>query len=82
MKNLRSFTVTYHGWTNTKPSRVKIHDNRNDLYVWVSCHDSKSDRMEEIAREYLEARGIKISYLSQGKRGFILLTYNFETSIK
>lgn len=82
MKNLRSFTVTHIGWTNTKPSRVKIHDNRNNVYVYVSCTDTKLDRQEEVAAEYLESIGIKVIAQSQGKKGFLLLTENFETSIK
>ncbi len=82
MKNLRSFTVTHMPWTNTKPARVKIHDNRNNKYVYVSYTNTKLDRQELVAEEYLVSIGIHCRYLSQNKKGFLLFTDNFETPLK
>lgn len=84
MENLRSFTVTCLPWTNKKPARVKIYDNRNRKGKEIGYHNGsgKYSAHEEIAAEYLESIGIKIIYLSQGKKGFILLTRNFETELK
>ena len=81
MRNMRSFTVTHIPWTNTKPARVRIYDNRNKKYVYASYHETSLDRQEDIAHEYLLKRGIHCTVLSEGKKGFILLTDNFETQI-
>lgn len=81
MKNMRSFTVTHVPWTNTKPSRVKIYDNRNKKYVYASYTHTKYERQEDVAHEYLLARGINCTILSEGKKGFLLLTDNLETQI-
>lgn len=81
MTNLRSFTVTYLPWTHTKGSRISIYDNRHKKRKVISAH-SDFDRHEETAAAYLESIGIRITYLSQGKKGFILLSRNFSTLLK
>lgn len=83
MEHLRSFTVTYVPQTDTKTSRVKIYDNRFDAACYRSLTDiAKISPTLEVAREYLEARGIKIDSFSMGKKGYILSTRNFETQLK
>lgn len=84
MRNMRSFTVTYVPWSNTKPARVKIHDNRNKKYVYVSYYEHEvheHDGVESVARRYLSSIGINCTVLSEAKRGFLLLTNNFETEL-
>lgn len=63
--------------TNTKPAKVRIYDNRFQRVYYASYHDTPFDRQEDIAAHWLKQRGIEIIYLSQGKKGFILLTGNF-----
>lgn len=82
MKHLRSFTITYLPWTETKPARVRIYDNRFRVSKIVSYHDSPSDRVEDIALAYLEKIGVHCTIYSQAKKGHLLLTDNFETQIK
>lgn len=82
MDNLRSFTITALPWTNTKPSRIKIYDNRNRRSKIIGYHESTLDRHELIAAEYLQKIGIKCVYLSEAKRGFLLLTNNFNVKLK
>lgn len=77
MKNLRSFTVTHKAMTNTKPAKVRIYDNRFQRVYYASYYDTPLDRQEEIAEQWLNKRGVNILYQSQGKKGFILLTDNF-----
>lgn len=77
MKNLRSFTVTHKPVTNTTPSKVRIYDNRFKKVYFASYYDTPLDRQEEIAANWLKSKGINISILSEGKKGFILLTDNF-----
>jgi len=81
MKNLRSFNVLFVGPTNTKPARVRIRDNRFKVTTLVSYHNDISERIEIIANEYLLSKGIVCSFMSQDKKGFILLTNNFKDSI-
>jgi len=77
MKNMRSFTITFVPWSETKPSRVRIFDNRYKKRYFASFTDSPSDRSEEVAQAWLLKRGITCSILTEGKKGFILLTDNF-----
>lgn len=79
LENLRSFTVTYMSWTNTKPARVKIYDNRFRICKYISYHydGMQFTAHEEIAAEHLRSLGIPILYRTQGKHGFLLLTRNF-----
>jgi len=63
--------------TNTKPSRVKIYDNRFKTYRYASYNNTELERQEDIAVEYLEKRGIICEVVSEGKKGFLLLTSNF-----
>lgn len=83
MTNLRSFTVTYLPWTNTKPARVSIYDNRHRKRKIISYHNDSSKHIghEEEAADYLKSIGIRIVYQSQGKKGFILLTRDFVTQL-
>lgn len=78
MKHLRSFTVTYVPFTNTKPSRVRLYDNRYRKQTHISFTDSKHDSVEQIAAEWLRDRGVPIRYFTQGRKGFVLLTDVFE----
>lgn len=84
MENLRSFTVTYLPWTNTKSARISIYDNRHRKSKIIPYHNEYTTHIghEEIAAAYLKKIGIKISYQSQGKKGFILLTRDFKTELR
>lgn len=84
MENLRSFTVTYLPYTNTKPARVSIFDNRHRKRKIIPYHNDSSEHTghEEIAFDYLESIGIVCWYQTQGKKGFILLTKDFATQLK
>ncbi len=77
MKNMRSFTITFVPVSNTKPARVRIYDNRYKKRYFASYTDSPSDRSEEVAQTWLLSKGIVCNTLTEGKRGFILLTDNF-----
>jgi hypothetical protein len=78
MINIRSFNVRYVAQTNTKPARVRIYDNRYKKAVFISYHNSSSDRVEEIAQAYLLTKGITTTHISEDKKGYLLLTSNFE----
>lgn len=83
MKNMRSFSVTYVPYTEKLPARVKIRDNRHRKSVFVPYHsDVPTDRVEDIAYEYLKSRGIVCSHMAEAKKGFILLSDNFTNKIK
>lgn len=82
MQNLRSFNVTYVGPTNTKPAKVRVYDNRHQKTVFVPYNDSTFERTDEIAQEFLASKGIITTFISQDKKGFILLTSNFKDQIK
>ena len=78
MIHLRSFTVTHKPMTNTKPYMVRIYDNRYKKTYYASYHETKLDRQEDIAQEWLSKRGIICTTLTEGKRGFIILTSSFK----
>jgi hypothetical protein len=82
MINMRGFTVHYVPWTDRGPARVKIYDNRFHKAVYASYHDNPSDRVEEIAQNYLKQIGIVVTHMAQAKKGFMLLTPDFETELR
>lgn len=82
-ENIRTFIVKFMAPTNTKPARVLINDLRHRKTRIISYHDSSSDRVEEIAKEYLETkRGIKIKNQSEGAGYMMLHTDDFRTPLK
>ena len=81
MTNLRSFTVRHVPWSDKKPSRVLLYDNRNKKLKYLSYTNTKLDRVEDVAKDYLNSIGIPVPFLSEGKKGFLLLTRNFTTQI-
>lgn len=83
MENLRSFTVTHVPWSNTKPNRVKIRDNRHRKTVIIPYPDSSVlDRVETVAEDYLVSIGIHVFYMAEADKGFTLLTRDFKTPLK
>lgn len=78
MRNMRSFTVTHAPVTDTKPARVRIYDNRYKKRYFASYTHSPSDKSEEVAQAWLVSKGIICSIVTQGKKGFVILTDNFE----
>ena len=83
MKNHRIFEVYYLRPTNTKGFRLKINDLRHRSSVTISQkHDNTFDMdAKDSAEFYLSQLGITIIGFGEGKRGFILFTDNFHTSI-
>lgn len=79
--NVRVFEITMLHTTNTKGERVKIYDARFNKtkiipysYNYNSCKDEGID--------YLNSIGINVLFAGENKKGFILLTDNFEVQIK
>ena len=82
MKNFRIFTTTYVQATAEGSSYVKLYDCRNKVSVKLSTYHSKSDDASEIAEEFLNTKGIKIIGRGSLKKGYALITDNFENQIK
>lgn len=76
MRHLRSFTVTYVPFTNTKPACVRLYDNRYRKQKLIRFTDYET--VEEVAAEWLRDRGVPVRYFTQGRKGFVLLTDIFE----
>jgi hypothetical protein len=81
LKNIRSFEITYISPTNFKGSRISILDNRFKLRVMIN-YDHNFNNIYEIALNYLNSIGIKCIYMSEFKKGYLLLTNDFITQIK
>lgn len=82
MKNHRLFSITYHGATNTKPSRVKIRDLRHRKTRWIS-YDSEFNNTWEMADKFLKSKGIVCDIMGEADdfNAFILGTIDFSTEI-
>lgn len=81
MTTYRAFEITFHGATNTKPSRIRIKDARFNDTKWLS-RDYSCNGGEQ-ALKYLESIGIEIigqaEYLDFS---YIYFTKNFTTDVK
>lgn len=81
MKTYRAFRVRYIPATDTKPSRVSIHDLRNNKRKVISYNHEFSN-IYQIAEKYLSDIGITCCGVSEASKGYILFTDNFRISIK
>ena len=77
----RTFEAVYHGPTNSKGSRVTIKDLRRGVSKTVS-YDYTFNNAEDIARDYLEKKGIAITGLAMLNNSCLLLSENFTTELK
>lgn len=76
--NLHAFMCTYHGWTNTKPSRIKIVSLRFDEYVWMSLGDNLHWEIDVV--DHLTKLGFNIVGQAEYKRkSFIILSDTFKS---
>lgn len=80
--NIRTIIVKYIHASLKKPARIQLTDLRRKQTKFISYHDSEHDRSEDVAKEYLEKRGIKIDSQSEGSGYMMLHTSNFQTAIK
>ena len=81
IKNLRGFEITYISPTNHRGGRVKIKDlrfNKTKIipysYEFNTCKDD--------AEVYLKSLNIPCLFACETKKGYIILTDNFEIQIK
>ena len=81
MKNTRAFKVKYYGATNTKGSRVLIHDLRFVVKKFIS-YDHKQNNIYDMANNYLKTRGIVCEFVAEDVDGYLLMTNNFNNQIK
>lgn len=75
----RVFSVSYVPATNTRPSRVKIKDLRQNKSKIVYPHPC--DDLEMTARKYLASKGIECQALGMCERDFFLLSEDFGTPL-
>ena len=80
MKTYRAFDIKYVPATNTKCSRVSIHDLRNNKRKIIS-YNYEYNNIYQIAEAYLSGIGITCTGVSETPKGYILFTDNFETQI-
>jgi hypothetical protein len=76
----RPFEVSCVPATNTRPTRVKIKDLRHEKSIILS-YTAHDQNMEDLALDYLNKKGIKISALAMGKNEFSLLSEDFATQM-
>lgn len=81
LKNLRAFEVTYLPPTNNKGARLAINDLRHKKRKIISFDYEQND-ISLMADAYLKSKGIINLYRCETKKGYILLTENFELQIK
>lgn len=79
----RYFRVTYVGATDYKPSRIKIHDMRQDIKKFIS-YDYEFNNISDQAISYLGKLGINVEALAIANKDSdcLLLTKNFSTELK
>ena len=80
MKTFRSFEIKYVSATDTKGSRISIHDLRNNKRKIIS-YNYEYNNIYQIAEAYLSSVGISCSGVSETPKGYILFTDNFKTQI-
>lgn len=81
MKNLRLFTVKYHGPTNSRGSRVSIYDERNSKRKSIG-YRHELNNIHEMAHEYLKSIGIVCTIMGECKDACILGSDDFSTPLK
>jgi len=81
IENVRVFEAVFLGPTNVSGSRVKINDYRFDQSKTIPF-SYKANSEGQVAAEYLNTLGIKIVGKGETQKGIVLITKNFEKSIK
>ena len=81
MKTYRSFEIKYISATDTRGTRVSIHDLRFDRKKIIP-YNYEFDNIHQIAESYLSGIGISCLGVSETPQGYILFTTNFETQIQ
>jgi len=81
IENVRIFEAVFLGPTNVSGSRVKINDYRFDESKTIPF-SYKANSEGQVAAEYLNTLGIKIVGKGETQKGIVLITKNFEKSIK
>jgi hypothetical protein len=69
--------VVYKGATNSRGARVLIKDLLNNKRKLID-YDYSKNNAGEIAKDYLENRGVKIEFVNEAKDGYYLLTSDFK----
>ena len=81
IENVRIFEAVFLGPTNVSGARVKINDYRFDQSKTIPF-GYKTNSEGQTAAEYLNTLGIKIVGKGETQKGIVLITKNFEKSIK
>jgi len=81
IENVRIFEAVFLGPTNVSGARVKINDYRFDESKTIPF-SYKANSEGQVAAEYLNTLGIKIVGKGETQKGIVLITKNFEKSIK
>jgi hypothetical protein len=81
IENVRIFEAVFLGPTNVSGARVKINDYRFDESKTIPF-GYKTNSEGQTAAEYLNTLGIKIVGKGETQKGIVLITKNFEKSIK
>ena len=76
----RVFSVKYLPATNTKPSRVKITDERFGVSKTISYGFNSRDIYDE-AEKFLAEKSISVNGLAMGKNNCFLLSEDFKTQM-
>ena len=76
--NLHAFLCTYHGWTEKKPSRIKIKSLRFNQYIWIS--PSGSMHWEEDVVKHLTELGYDVvGQAEYPGKGWLILSSDFKS---
>jgi hypothetical protein len=81
IENVRVFEAIFLGPTNVSGARVKINDYRFDVSKTIPF-GYQTNSEGQTAAEYLNTLGIKIVGKGETQKGIVLITKNFEKSIK
>lgn len=80
MKNTRIFKLKYIGASNTKGSRVSIHDLRFGKRRMIP-YNHEFNNIGQIAQAYLWTRGITCDIEAETPDGHILGTFDFDRAL-
>lgn len=77
--NYRGFIVRYIGPSNTRGSRISIHDTRHNVRRVINYSHEISGHYDDQAKDWLEGQGIPIcgQVLTDALPSTILLSTNF-----
>jgi hypothetical protein len=82
LKNLRAFEIKFIPVTNLRGARVSINDLRHNKRKIIPF-DYEQSNIKDMANDYLKfSLGIICLYGCETKKGYIILTDNFNIMIK